>query len=262
MRTIISLRSPSPAHRSQPPPRSWLASTFAALFGAFLGLSLLKFGNPPIMEKWVSAPTDIYEFILGCPWPLAWAFPMLGLVSVLGVIVARRRERTGAQDSRSRASAPSAQGTRPIGSRALRTWVLALPLIWLAWQVLAGMQSVDPQITAATIKYFCACVCCFFLGVFSLAPAQRLWPFWLSLFGGLLLVLVVGWEQQFGGLEETRRYFFKEIYPTMKQVPPDYLKKISSNRIFSTLFYPNALAGSQPPRSDVYIGLDQRGAGC
>src|ERR1035437_7799991 len=30
----------------------------------------------------------------------------------------------------------------------------------------------------------------------------------------------------------------------MKDVPPDYLKNISSNRIFSTLFYPNALAGA------------------
>ena len=30
----------------------------------------------------------------------------------------------------------------------------------------------------------------------------------------------------------------------MKDVPPEYLKKISSSRIFSTLFYPNALAGA------------------
>src|SRR5262245_24104197 len=27
---------------------------FAVVFGAFLGLCLLKFGNPPIMEKWVT----------------------------------------------------------------------------------------------------------------------------------------------------------------------------------------------------------------
>src|ERR1017187_3130465 len=29
----------------------------------------------------------------------------------------------------------------------------------------------------------------------------------------------------------------------MKEVPPEYLKRISSDRIFSTLLYPNALAG-------------------
>src|SRR5262249_34017853 len=52
------------------------------------------------------------------------------------------------------------------------------------------------------------------------------------------------WQQHFGGLEQTRQYFFTYLYPQMKEVSPDYLKKISSNRIFSTLFYPNALAGA------------------
>ena len=84
---------------------------------------------------------------------------------------------------------------------------------------------------------------CFYLGYFSLSRVQRLWPFWLGLLGGFLLVLAVGWEQQFGGLKESRRYFFLYVYPQMKEVPPEYLKKISSNRIFATLFYPNTLAG-------------------
>jgi O-antigen ligase len=56
--------------------------------------------------------------------------------------------------------------------------------------------------------------------------------------------LAVGWEQHFGGLEQTRRYFFLYLYPNMKEVSPEYLKKLSSPRIFSTLFYPNALAGA------------------
>ncbi|MGH7973238.1 MAG: O-antigen ligase family protein, partial [Limisphaerales bacterium] len=58
------------------------------------------------------------------------------------------------------------------------------------------------------------------------------------------LVLAAGWSQRFGGLEETRRYFYAYVYPTMQDVPPEYLKKMASNRIFSTLFYPNALAGA------------------
>jgi hypothetical protein len=51
-----------------------LPAVFAGLFGAFLGLTLAKFGNPPIMEKWVSAPTQFYEFVFGYPWPIAWAY--------------------------------------------------------------------------------------------------------------------------------------------------------------------------------------------
>jgi len=45
-------------------------------------------------------------------------------------------------------------------------------------------------------------------------------------------------------LKETRDYFYREVYPTLKEVPPEYLKRISSNRIFSTLLYPNVLAGA------------------
>jgi O-antigen ligase len=53
----------------------------------------------------------------------------------------------------------------------------------------------------------------------------------------------VGFEQRFGGLKASREYFFETIYPTMPSFPPEYLKKMSSERIFSTLFYPNSLAG-------------------
>jgi O-antigen ligase len=56
-------------------------------------------------------------------------------------------------------------------------------------------------------------------------------------------MLVVGLEQHFGGLADTQRYFYQYIYPTLKHVPADYLKKMSSDRIFATQFYPNAFAG-------------------
>ncbi|HWI59801.1 MAG TPA: O-antigen ligase family protein, partial [Bacillota bacterium] len=72
----------------------------------------------------------------------------------------------------------------------------------------------------------------------------RLAPFWIGIACGFLIVLAVGWEQHFGGLEQTREYFRLYIYPQLKEIPPEYLKKMSSNRIFATLFYPNALAGT------------------
>jgi putative inorganic carbon (HCO3(-)) transporter len=81
------------------------------------------------------------------------------------------------------------------------------------------------------------------LGLFSLArlrnPIHFLWP----ICGGFLVVIAVGIQQHFGGLEESRQYFFAYIYPQTLSVPPEFLKKISSDRIFSTQFYPNALAG-------------------
>jgi O-antigen ligase len=195
-----------------------LPSVFAGLFGAFLGLCLLKFGNPPIMEKWVTDPEGPWEFLLVCPWPIAWAYGLLGLVGTLGLAVVRRKS-----------PAP--------------WWLVALPLLWLMWQFVATRQSVEPEISRLTLKHFTACVLCFYLGYFSLSRVKNIGLFWVGLICGLLVVVVVGWEQQFGGLKETRRYFFLYIYPHLKEVSPEYLKKISSDRIFSTLFYPNTLAG-------------------
>jgi hypothetical protein len=123
-------------------------------------------------------------------------------------------------------------------------WLLSLPLIWLFWQCLAAFWTVNSDLTKPTLVHFFACIVCFYLGFFSLGYQQRLGSFWPGLICGFLIVIAVGWQQHFGGLEQTRQYFFLYVYPRLKEVPPEYLKKISSSRIFSTLFYPNALAGA------------------
>lgn len=195
---------------------------FAGLLGAFLGLSLLKFGNPVIMEKWVTPPGDIYEFLLGYPWPIGWAYGLLVIVCLAGLFCLQR------------------------GAGGVPRWLILLPIAWLFWEFLSGTQSMEPRLTSQTVKHFAACVACFYLGFFSLGQTTRdLLPFWLGLFCGFVVVLGVGLEQHFGGLAESRQYFFLYVYPHMTEPPPpEYLKKISSNRIFSTLFYPNALAGA------------------
>jgi O-antigen ligase len=122
-------------------------------------------------------------------------------------------------------------------------WVAALPLVWLGWQFLAATQTVDAQLTRGTLKHFAACAGCFYLGFFSLGRRASPFPFWAGLLCGFLIVLAVGVNQHFGGLEETRRYFYTYVYPQSPTVPPEFLKRLSGDRIFSTLVYPNALAG-------------------
>lgn len=208
-----------PAPAAKTPRAGWPTALFAALWGAFLGLALLKFGNPPITEQWVVPPEGIYEFLFGYPWPIAWAYGMLAGVAVLGAAVAHWRS-----------PAPG--------------WLIALPLIWLGWQGLAATASADPSLSTATLKHFGACVLCFYLGYFSLRRVKQAWLFWIGLLGALLLVLTVGWEQHWGGLRQSRQYFFLYVYPHLETVSPDYLKRITSDRIFGTLFYPNTLAGA------------------
>jgi putative inorganic carbon (HCO3(-)) transporter len=191
--------------------------TFSALFGAFLGLSLLKFGNPVILEKLVAPPQNFYEWTISS-WPLVIGYWLLVPVAFTGLLIADWK-----------ISVPK--------------WLLALPLVWLGWELISATTTVDRQLTRATLVQFTACVMCFYLGYFALGRAKEYRPFWLGLLGAFIVVLVTGFQQHFGGLAESRQYFFTYIYPQLKTVPPEYLKKMSSDRIFSTLFYPNTLAG-------------------
>jgi O-antigen ligase len=195
----------------------WLEQVFAVLFGSLLGLALLKFVNPSVLEKLVSWPTNDYEWLIN-PWPVVIGYWLLAGVALLGIFAVRRA-----------VSAPR--------------WLVALPLVWLGWQLLAAMHTVDADLTRSTLKHFGACVVCYYLGLFVLTELRNPMIFLAPICGAFAVVIYIGFQQHFGGLEASRKYFFTYIYPHMTTVLPEYLKKIRSDRIFSTQFYPNALAG-------------------
>ncbi len=199
-------------------PATLPAKIFAVIFGAFLGLALLKFATPSVMDKFVESPTTGLEWLV-FTWPLRIVYPPVGLLVVTGLFAIRWKEFTP-------------------------RWLMLMPAVWLAWQFLAGTQSVDSKLTDGVLAHFVVCVVCFYLGVLCLnregVAAYFLWPVAIT-FGWMLYV---GFDQHFGGLQRTRDYFWTYIYPTQSNVPPEYLKKMSSNRIFSTVFYPNAFAGA------------------
>lgn len=189
---------------------------FVAGFGLVLGVGLLKWGNPVVLDEAVEVPKNRIELIFQA-WPLVWGVVLVAMVVGLGFW---RVARTGT-------------GTP--------WWVLGLPATWFVWQLMCGAQSIRPDLTRVTLLHFGACLGCFYAGVFGLAKVERLRLFWLFLGTGLALVLVQGWQQHFGGLEETRRYILEQMGD--RPLSPEFAKKIQSNRIFSTLVYPNALAG-------------------
>lgn len=203
-----------PLKTTPAPNESW-EGIFSGVAGLWLALALIKFGNPVILGQQIQAPANREEWVL-YPWPVAWGYALLGIVFVLGLRFWRWQT-----------PAPA--------------WLIALPAVWLGWQALSGLQTVDRTLTAATLKHFCACVTAFYLGLFAFSQVSRLRAFWIGLLGGFFVVVLVGWRQHFGGLEEARRYFYS--LPDWQTYPPDFLKKVASNRIYSTLFYPNALAG-------------------
>jgi O-antigen ligase len=215
------------ASKTNPPEtqfQTWGPRVFASLFGAFVGLTLLKFSTPPVfsgspmMAELLAPPTSGWEWLLA-PWPSEIGYWLVGGLALLGVAVARWQT-----------DAPR--------------WLIALPIAWLLWQCIAATQTVDAALSRATLKHFAAGAVCFYLGLFCLnrnkLAAFFLWPIATA----FVAMLGMGLNQHFGGLEQTRLYFYTYVYPTMKTVPPDYLKRIASDRISSTLFYPNTLAGA------------------
>jgi hypothetical protein len=214
---------------------SVLSVILAGVFGAFLGLLLLKFGNPPIMEEEVTQPKEIFQFLFGFPWPITWAYWLLGGIGVVALAAAHWRR-----------SAP--------------IWLLALPLAWFVWQIFAATGSLNPHLSEITVKHFAATVCCFYFGYFSMGRWERAWTFWVGILVCFLVMTLIGVDQHFGGLEDTRHHI--ALYPQSPDASPAFRQKIASERIFATLFYPNVLAGAVllflPPLLAAVWGLRDR----
>ncbi|MDB6058844.1 MAG: O-Antigen ligase [Verrucomicrobiales bacterium] len=198
------------------------ALLFAAVAGFFFFIALLKFGNPVILDSQVIPPENFFEVLYGA-WPMKWAYICLVPVVIVAIICLR--------------SANLRDALAPLSVR----WALALLLTWFVWQLISAIHTVDSSLTTATVRHFAVTVLMFFLGFFALGRMRNPWPVWLFLSLALLWIVRVGWEQHFGGLEQTRKFFYET--PNWHDASPEFIKKLSSNRIYSTLFYPNTLAG-------------------
>ena len=201
---------------------------YAVLFGLFLGLCFLKFPNPSLLEHLSTAPTNGWEWAL-VSWPTRYAYPLVGLLVLAGLFLMRW----------------------PVHLK----WQFAiLPLPWLVWVWISAAWSMDATISRATCVHFTVGVICFYLGLLVVGRMSR--PEFLV--AGMLvpfgLVLAVGWQQHFGGLAASREYFMTYVAPT-RDIEPELLKRMQSDRIFATLFYPNSLAGLLLMVTPVVLGL-------
>lgn len=240
---------------------------FSLLFGTLLGLALLKFGNPVIMEQHVDWPGNGYEWLFN-PWPVVVGYGLLAVVAIVALLMSWR----GANKSQSREVREGGEAKRRQGFAAFprvdRTrWLAAGPAAWLVWQVLVSAFTVDETLTVATLKHFITCVVCFYIGLFALGRVRHLGWFWLPIGAGLLLVMGAGFDQRFRGLEEMRGFIRDHERTQWTDLPPaqverlvregvvlrtpegyianpGLLKRLESSRISGTLFYPNTLAGA------------------
>jgi hypothetical protein len=197
------------------PDNSPLENIFALLAGVWIAISLIKFGNPVIFDQMISSPRDLAEFVF-VPWPIIWGYLIL-----FGVVVAGFRF------------------CRPVFLK--EHWPIGALVLWLFWQFLSNARSVDPKLSGPTVIHFGSCVVAFFLGWWALSRLPNLRWFWIPVILGFAYVLIGGFDQHHGGLDAMRQTFYEQ--PNWQLYPKEYLLKMQSTRIFSTLVYPNALAG-------------------
>ncbi|HEY5345650.1 MAG TPA: O-antigen ligase family protein [Verrucomicrobiae bacterium] len=216
---------------------------YALAFGLFLGLCLWKFGNPVILDHKISAPTTASEF-LNEPWPLHWANWVLLPLAAIGAILVFQKRISWIQTK----------------------WLWLLPIIWLGWQFISATQTVDADLTAATLWQFFGCVACYFLGALIFAR-DNLWRWLLpGLLAAFAFCLVRGidqhvfeFPQNYQTLVEGERSGWTNFPPEtiadmktggviittngMDAANPAILEKFKKGRVAGTLVYPNALAG-------------------
>ena len=127
----------------------------------------------------------------------------------------------------------------PGRGRARVDGLFLLPGLFLVTQLVAAPTTICRQTTTDTLMHFGVCGVVFYAAAWYVRDrAAALW-----VFGGLMVaaVLVVGFAfyQHYGGLAATRAYAV--VYG--ENVSPELQARLTSNRVFGTLVYPNALAG-------------------
>jgi hypothetical protein len=227
------------------PERKFTATEIYALaFGLFLGLAFWKFGNPVILDHKIIPPSTPSEF-LADSWPTHWAiwvFLPLALISTAFAFKGKLRW----------------PATR---------WLWLLPLLWFGWQLISASQTVDADLTRATLWQFFGCVACYFIGAFVLNREDVLRWLLVSVLAAFAFCLVRAVDQRLVEFPQSHQMLVEGERDGWTNVPPEMLlemkqeqivittngvdvanpvvlKKFASGRVMGTLVYPNALAGA------------------
>ena len=212
-------------------------------FGLFLGLAILKFGNPVILDHNITTPVSPADFWTYA-WPTHWSNWILLPLALAGAGLAF----TG------KSRWPSSR------------WLWALPLLWFGWQLLSASQTVDGLLTTTTLWQFAGCVACYFLGALVLGRERALPWLLAGVLAAFAFCLIKGINQRLFEFPQSRQMLVEgervgwtnlspATFAEMKHdhvvittngvdvANPAILAKFVKGRINGTLVYPNALAG-------------------
>jgi hypothetical protein len=209
----------------------------------FLGLAILKFGNPVILDQKITPPVSPSEFWVDA-WPTHWGNWILLPLALAGAALVFT-------------SKPRWPGTH---------WLWLLPLLWFGWELLSATQTVDGNLTATTLCQFAGCLACFFIGAFIIGREHALRWLLIGVLAAFALCLVRGINQRLFEFPQSRQMLLEGTRTGWTNIPPELLvemkrdkavintngvdvpnpailAKFAKGRVMGTLVYPNALAG-------------------
>jgi O-antigen ligase len=216
---------------------------YALGFGLFLGLAILKFGNPVILDQKITPPVSPAEFWTDA-WPTHWGNWIMLPLALAGAVLAFIGK-------------PRWPSTR-------RLWLL--PLLWFGWQLLSAARTVDGNLTATTLWQFAGCVACYFLGALVLGRERAARWLLAGVLAAFAFCLVKGINQRLVEFPQSRHVLLEGEWAGWTNIPPKMflqmkhdhvvittngvdvanpaiLSKFAKGRVNGTLVYPNALAG-------------------
>jgi O-antigen ligase len=146
-------------------------------------------------------------------------------------------------------------------------WLWLLPLLWFGWQLIAATQTVDADLTAATLWQFYGCVACYFVGALVLSRETALRWLLAGVLAAFAFCLVRAVNQRLVEFPQTHQMLVEGARDGWTNVPPEMLlemkqeqivittdgvdvanpvvlAKFAKGRVMGTLVYPNALAGA------------------
>ena len=221
-----------------------VSAGYALAFGLFLGLAILKFGNPVILDSKIFAPATPADF-WNDPWPTHWANWIFLPFALTGAAI--------------------------IFSKKIRwpvsRWLWLLPVFWFGWQLVSATQSVDTELTTATFWQFFGCIASYFIGALVFKNERLVLYLLVGVLAGFTFCLVRAANQRLFEFPENRRMLVDGETSGWTNFPPStllemkraniiintngadvanpaFLAKFAKGRVNGTLVYPNALAGA------------------
>jgi len=213
--------------------------------GALLGLAILKFGNPVILEQEIGIPGSFSEWIARSrPWPTRIGLLLFALLAPIILLQPGTLNR--------------------LKNLPVPRWILIAGLGWVGWQCLSASTTVDSALTRLTLPHLLSGATCFLLGCLF---ARQNWKLILPGLGvGAILCWLLAVNQFTAEFRVAREMLINGQQTGWTNVSPSELQTLRENRlviqtngvdianpvildkltrarVHGTLVYPNALAG-------------------